>query len=100
MMQEIYVRAEEMYLWIGEEANLTKEAFSMIRNMAFIYRLVAFNRGPTRQFFFHFPRQAIIPGLESLIKEAGRDVKMQMHSGELWNAVLELFSRPYFKRNW
>ncbi|KAK4569323.1 hypothetical protein LTR86_003085 [Recurvomyces mirabilis] len=90
MMRDIYMKAERVLIWLGEDVPHSIEAVHMIQNLAQIFLTRSMTLGSTQSALLHHPTLDSIPDKASL----------QLENKSLWTAVFDLFSRSYFQRTW
>ncbi|EEH21882.2 hypothetical protein PABG_04098 [Paracoccidioides brasiliensis Pb03] len=87
MMREIYRKAQRALIWIGEEKEHTGSAFEIIPELA--ENWVSQGSGDD-----------IPPILARDTGEPNANQLLDPSNSALWNSIIDVFTRPYFRRTW
>ena len=86
LMKQIYQKAEQVIIWLGEEVETDREAFATLDNL--------------NRFFLDFGNDqrnwSVIKGIDSL----GDSLQHLNLTAPGWKALSTLFQRPWFTRAW
>ena len=86
MMKQIYQKAEQVIIWLGEEVETDREAFITLNNL--------------NQFFLDFGHDQRHWGVMKGVDSLGDALNHLNLTAPGWSALSNLFERPWFTRAW